>query len=1021
MKTPRIVASCLVFVTTCVLSAGPLPAQTPPPTGGNSDPPPKALAWQATARNGVSTTWEANEPVTNAVTGAVTNVPHRYVEIASGLNYLDPATGQYQPSQDRIELAADGGAAALHGPAKLYVKPNLNTAGAITLVTASNRVFQTRPLGVFWYNAQSGQAELIAPVQDCVGELVPPNQVVFKSAFGPLADLRLAYTKSGIESDLVLVQAPTLPAGWDPQTTRLELWHDWTGAPTPGQKPRLLYRETDAALRSLMVDPDLTDHILDFGDLWFPTGAAYATDGSDAPASNTARAVRVPNLAREPGLVGVAKTWLTTPSANVLVEGVRWPDIQAKLQGLPAASAPILPAPALDRLAWLTQLPAPNTAAQAGPAITQAAADYHPAAVVLDYITLDGEGYGYTFASGTTYYIPSGFSVGPGGATFQPNACLKFGQNAGLLLYDGPVSFPASGAKVIFTSKDDNLYGDTIAGSTGNPAYAANPAIWMYYHTSANTIQNAQIRWAIDGINYDESSGVSVGPSLNASELENCQHGLNVNLPSDALYLSGDSYCNVGVPMYITSLGRLYGSLTIDCALNIDKSFQGMTGARTDDEFPPPADTDGAVGPNHFVEIVNQKIAVYDKVTGALVPGAKLSTAALFAMPPRAVPVDARIIYDQGSSRWLACAADIGPSEDVFFAYSPAGGSPLPLASWTARALNLPKSGDYPDSPTLGVDNNGVYISWLQSHLSDGSIDENMTVCLPKPAVYNGSTIQFPLTSGNDKSDFTWKVQPAVNLDSPPVGGYAWCIAKAKPDNPKYQQAKIWYRRIQWDQVPSAAWAGDWQALSVNGETPYFDFDNDPTGTYGAPQLGGTLRVNFGRQGSRLHMAVIRNGYLWTCQHVGLDNPGGTYSGSTVDRSGIQWWRLQVFSTGLTDAGHSIVFDNASIGPVWFYMPSLAVNCANAIVLGYSGSSGSTYINAYYTARMADGTIPAQSVVIQNGNSYNQYAGPPRGWGDYSFTTVDPVDNQTFWTVQCFAAATDNGLNWSDWVVSLIP
>ena len=58
----------------------------PSSTGGGSSATTNGLAWRASARDGLSTTWEANEPVTNAVSGAVTNVPHHYVEIASGLN-----------------------------------------------------------------------------------------------------------------------------------------------------------------------------------------------------------------------------------------------------------------------------------------------------------------------------------------------------------------------------------------------------------------------------------------------------------------------------------------------------------------------------------------------------------------------------------------------------------------------------------------------------------------------------------------------------------------------------------------------------------------------------------------------------------------------------------------------------------------------------------------------------------------------------------------------------------------------
>ena len=39
--------------------------------------------------------------------------------------------------------------------------------------------------------------------------------------------------------------------------------------------------------------------------------------------------------------------------------------------------------------------------------------------------------------------------------------------------------------------------------------------------------------------------------------------------------------------------------------------------------------------------------------------------------------------------------------------------------------------------------------------------------------------------------------------------------------------------------------------------------------------------IDLGNVGSRLMNAVIRDGYLWTCQHVGLDT-NGTYSGDTL-------------------------------------------------------------------------------------------------------------------------------------------
>ena len=147
----------------------------------NVPPPSPLVNWsqQALARDAISTTWEVLEQTFYPDTGAVTSRTNRYVELASGLNYLsDPSTGQWAPSEDLIELMPDGSAAALKGPTKLYLQPNLNSFGAVTIVSADGAVFQSRPIGLFWYDPASGNASLIARAQDCVGELEPPNQVV---------------------------------------------------------------------------------------------------------------------------------------------------------------------------------------------------------------------------------------------------------------------------------------------------------------------------------------------------------------------------------------------------------------------------------------------------------------------------------------------------------------------------------------------------------------------------------------------------------------------------------------------------------------------------------------------------------------------------------------------------------------------------------------------------------------------------------------------------------------------------
>ena len=241
----------------------------------------------------------------------------------------------------------------------------------------------------------------------------------------------------------MLLQQPQLPAGWNPATTRLELWHDWAGAPTPAVQPRVLYSEPDPRLRQKMLEPDLIDQILDFGDLWFPTGAGFATDGKPDVAPNEPRPVVVRNLTADPSLIGVGKTWFTTPFMSVLVEGLRWPDIQKQFAGLPLAAAPAADAgQPLDRSGWLAQLPPPNADAGGKEKIGVATGEYHPAAFVLDYTTVPSFcSTNYPFYTGT-YYVGSPSYFGAA-VYFYPGCVVKM-TNGAFLSVSGAIQCNAS-------------------------------------------------------------------------------------------------------------------------------------------------------------------------------------------------------------------------------------------------------------------------------------------------------------------------------------------------------------------------------------------------------------------------------------------------------------------------------------------------------------------------------------------------------------------------------------------------
>ena len=501
--------------------------------------------WLDGIRTAGSTEKLATQSVTNQSTGKVTSTGHRYLTVATGLNYQD-TNGVWQPSQEAVDLMPDGTGAAVHGRTKVYFSPNLNTAGAVTLVTRSNRVFQTSLAGLYFFDSASSNRVLLSVTKDCSGEIVPPNQVVYHSVLKSIkADLRLVYAKAGLESDLVLLECPSAPDafGLNPSTTRLELWHEWLGAPTPSIKTRVLQSVTDPVARASMAEPDLVDQTLDFGDLWFPLGRVFFSDEYLNALTNVPAHIRVANPAADPAETPVAKRWVQSPDGtrSYLIESVPWVSVQPELSSLPAAGQSAgLYRPKGRALAQLNK-PVPKK--QRRPTqhrLQLASTAYRPKGVVLDYITVSGS-QDYEFTSGTTFYLDS-TAYFAGTVQLDPGCILKFAPGAYLLCYGAFVfSTDTSSPASILTSRDDDLFGEQISGSTGRPTYAASQAIWPYY-ISAN-VSMTRIRWAQIGVQFE-----SPGGTFNNCVLEMCQTGLLENGGDGTVGVNTSTYCGVTTP-----------------------------------------------------------------------------------------------------------------------------------------------------------------------------------------------------------------------------------------------------------------------------------------------------------------------------------------------------------------------------------------------------------------------------------------------------------------------------------------
>src|ERR1051325_3773549 len=94
--------------------------------------------------------------------------------------------------------------------------------------------------------------------------------------------------------------------------------------------------------------------------------------------------------------------------------------------------------------------------------------------------------------------------------------------------------------------------------------------------------------------------------------------------------------------------------------VQIGRNFTGST--YQTDSFARPPDSDGAVGPNHFVELINGRYSVYSKSSGARVrtmtdlqfwknAGVDLGT--------NLDVTDPRVVFDTYSQRWFASMVDV--------------------------------------------------------------------------------------------------------------------------------------------------------------------------------------------------------------------------------------------------------------------------------------------------------------------------------------------------------------------------
>jgi uncharacterized repeat protein (TIGR01451 family) len=433
-----------------------------------------------------------------------------------------------------------------------------------------------------------------------------------------------------------------------------------------------------------------------------------------------------------------------------------------------------------------------------------------------------------------------------------------------------------------------------------------------------------------------------------------------------------------------------------------------------------PPDTDGDVGPNHYIQSVNSSIRVHDKFGNVL--AGPITYNSFFSAMGTATPCgsnvnggDGIVFYDHISDRWVisdfAFPAFPGTSFYQCIGVSKTS-DPVAGGYWLyavqVDSTNTNFIGDY---PKFGLWPDGYYLS--VNTFSDNTTFTGVRVyALDRASMTNGgaaNTISFRILPADLGDQYSLVPATFRAGSAPPAGQPEWFMDINSSAVAGTVETQVFVRRFHADFVtPANSFFGVGAThapdgiITVAGFVDAFDATNGtgivPNGTATTTQYLDTL-------GDKLMYPLVYQNLggtesIWS-SHTVNNNQGGT--GPT----GIRWYQFNM--TGNTvpaTPAQQQTFTNGGDG-LWRAMPSINVDNAGNVAIGYTASSATLDPSIRYAGRLA--TDPpntmAQGEAIMTPGTGHQTSTSHR-WGDYSSMFVDPSDTCTFYHTNEYYSAT---------------
>ena len=416
-----------------------------------------------------------------------------------------------------------------------------------------------------------------------------------------------------------------------------------------------------------------------------------------------------------------------------------------------------------------------------------------------------------------------------------------------------------------------------------------------------------------------------------------------------------------------------------------------------------PPDTTGDVGPNHYVQWVNLRYAIYTLTRDAnnqitafnLVPGfPKNGNVVWSGFGGRCQSDndgDPIVQYDQLADRWIL--TQFAVSATPFTQCVAVSTSPDPTGTYFRYSFSYNRN--FNDYPKMGVWPDAYYITYNMFRNGNSFIG-NQVCALERARMLSGlSARQACVTTTAGHS-----LEPSdlEGTTLPPAGSPNLLMSITST------AVQFWRFAVNWG-------AGTGTLTGPTNVSGVAAFSRACGGGTCIPQPGTTNRLD-----SLADRLMYRLSYRKFGDHESLVINHSVTSGTGV---GVRWYELRNAAGQTLGSAAPVLFQQGTFAPTndFRWMGSAAMDKTGGIAIGYNISSSAIVPSIRYAYRgPADplGTMGNETSVLVGGGIQN---GTLTRWGDYSTISVDPVDGcQMVFTSQFQPA--NGSFNWSTFIHS---